>query len=488
MPLTDKSDNRMIALLRAFSPRPLLSLEDTRKFFVEFQELQKIRLAIETHENALVIGERGSGKTSTFNYLYYYFMDEKSTEPIIPVHFSVLTLNEFNQTNFLRALINHIVNAAVKYQTSSEKFRNVMMKLFLSPEARTKIVRTPLPADLELRYGIQRKDDFESLSDTLVALIEDLHKKDVQLFIMLDDTDKISSEIIWSTFRGMRDLLWELKTSIIISALPEQVSEMTKPPLDQFFPYWIKMTSFGVNLAKKLIEKRLEYANSNITIDDKALQHIVEKTKGNPRSIIGMAKNLFETNEPTNKFTLEQVDNLDLPYSSAMNDMERAVINYLAHNLFASASSKEFEESMAVTRSRLAQILNELKNKGLIDSRKEGRKMKYFITDKGLLKRTSTEKNLIIMHKGASAAASNPHFEPKILEIRKGEAVRWKNHDIAGHTVTSGEPTSNNSGTIFDSSLIKNGETYEFTFRTPGTFNYFCQVHPWGTGKIIVKE
>ena len=40
---------------------------------------------------------------------------------------------------------------------------------------------------------------------------------------------------------------------------------------------------------------------------------------------------------------------------------------------------------------------------------------------------------------------------------------------------------------IFDSGLFMAGQTFEFTFDESGTFDYFCMVHPWMTGKVIVN-
>src|SRR5581483_3903911 len=65
--------------------------------------------------------------------------------------------------------------------------------------------------------------------------------------------------------------------------------------------------------------------------------------------------------------------------------------------------------------------------------------------------------------------------------------VEWKNTDTVGHTVTSGKPTDNDAGSLFDSSIIKAGGDFKFTFQNPGTFDYFCQVHPWMTGQVIVS-
>jgi len=101
--------------------------------------------------------------------------------------------------------------------------------------------------------------------------------------------------------------------------------------------------------------------------------------------------------------------------------------------------------------------------------------------------------NEIDMTKGAGAAATadcvaaKNCFSPNPLTVTPGTTVTWKNTDTVSHYVTSGQPSDNTTGTVFDSgNLIKPAGTYQFTFANAGTFNYFCTVHPWMTGQVIV--
>ncbi len=87
---------------------------------------------------------------------------------------------------------------------------------------------------------------------------------------------------------------------------------------------------------------------------------------------------------------------------------------------------------------------------------------------------------------GPTCAQSNNCFDPNVINVTPGTTVEWKNNDKVSHTVTSGSPSDNQTGTIFDSSLIAAGKDFTFTFNNPGTYNYFCQVHPWMTGQVIV--
>jgi len=96
----------------------------------------------------------------------------------------------------------------------------------------------------------------------------------------------------------------------------------------------------------------------------------------------------------------------------------------------------------------------------------------------------------VTMTKGSSAGqacvTANNCFDPANVQVAPGATVTWTNTDTASHTVTSGKPSDNTTGTVFDSSLVKAGTTYKFQFANAGTFNYFCQVHPWMTGVVTV--
>jgi len=62
-------------------------------------------------------------------------------------------------------------------------------------------------------------------------------------------------------------------------------------------------------------------------------------------------------------------------------------------------------------------------------------------------------------------------FHPDSITVPVGTTVTWNNGDQVSHTVTS------NDGK-FDSAAIKNGGEFNFTFLEPGTYNYYCRIHP----------
>jgi len=81
---------------------------------------------------------------------------------------------------------------------------------------------------------------------------------------------------------------------------------------------------------------------------------------------------------------------------------------------------------------------------------------------------------------------TNECYLPDSVTINVGDSVEWANVDTAAHTVTSGSPADGPSG-AFDSSLIMGKAAFSNTFDKAGSYDYFCMVHPWMTGKVIVN-
>nr|AIE92644.1 hypothetical protein, 4-oxalocrotonate tautomerase-like protein [uncultured marine thaumarchaeote AD1000_25_B10] len=78
-------------------------------------------------------------------------------------------------------------------------------------------------------------------------------------------------------------------------------------------------------------------------------------------------------------------------------------------------------------------------------------------------------------------------FIPSMVTIDIGGEVIWENNDTAAHTITSGTAVEGPSG-VFDSSLVMAGSSFSHTFEDAGTFDYFCMVHPWMAGAVMVSS
>ena len=89
------------------------------------------------------------------------------------------------------------------------------------------------------------------------------------------------------------------------------------------------------------------------------------------------------------------------------------------------------------------------------------------------------------MTKAAPPAAAadeigNFTFKAPTLTVKAGTTVTWTNGDDIPHTVVA-------QGGLFRSKVLDTGDKFSFTFAKPGSFGYFCSLHPHMTGTIIVK-
>ena len=93
----------------------------------------------------------------------------------------------------------------------------------------------------------------------------------------------------------------------------------------------------------------------------------------------------------------------------------------------------------------------------------------------------------VVMPNGV-AANQNLNFQPSTITVVIGvnNTVVWTNQDTTDHTVVNATASPTAFGSA--SALIAAGKTSSYTFTVPGTYNYFCSLHPtWMKGTVIVK-
>ena len=81
----------------------------------------------------------------------------------------------------------------------------------------------------------------------------------------------------------------------------------------------------------------------------------------------------------------------------------------------------------------------------------------------------------------AKVEIRNFAFSPKVLNVRAGTRVAWTNLDEEPHTVTSA------GGQFQSSAALDTGDGYAVTFSKPGTYTYYCAIHPMMVGTVVVK-
>ncbi|PYP93448.1 MAG: amicyanin [Candidatus Angelobacter sp. Gp1-AA117] len=97
---------------------------------------------------------------------------------------------------------------------------------------------------------------------------------------------------------------------------------------------------------------------------------------------------------------------------------------------------------------------------------------------------------MTILKRSVAAAESKPvsmteikidnfSFTPASITIPAGTEVHWKNNDDIPHNVVSNDHT-------IKSKVLDTGDDFAYTFSQPGTYDYFCSIHPKMTARIIV--
>jgi len=80
-----------------------------------------------------------------------------------------------------------------------------------------------------------------------------------------------------------------------------------------------------------------------------------------------------------------------------------------------------------------------------------------------------------------TVSIDNFTFTPPILTVKAGTTVTWTNKDDIPHGIAA----TNNS--FARSKALDTDDSYSFTFTTPGTYQYFCYIHPHMVGTVVVE-
>jgi len=70
-------------------------------------------------------------------------------------------------------------------------------------------------------------------------------------------------------------------------------------------------------------------------------------------------------------------------------------------------------------------------------------------------------------------------FSPKTLTIAAGESVRFVNQDQEAHTVVADKGAFNSGG-------LDTSDSWTVKLQKPGKYSYFCSLHPYMKGTIVV--
>ncbi len=94
---------------------------------------------------------------------------------------------------------------------------------------------------------------------------------------------------------------------------------------------------------------------------------------------------------------------------------------------------------------------------------------------------------LPLQHGHVLITMSQRAYHANTVVVTIGTTITWTNHDPMAHTVTQG---TNGSTTArgFHSPILSSGQSWSYTFHSPGTYLYTCVFHPDMNGRIVVQQ
>lgn len=95
--------------------------------------------------------------------------------------------------------------------------------------------------------------------------------------------------------------------------------------------------------------------------------------------------------------------------------------------------------------------------------------------------------NLPVQSGHVTVTMSQRAYHANIIVITVGTTVTWTNRDPMDHTVTQGKGAAATPHG-FNSGVMTSGQSWSYTFTTPGTYQYTCLFHPDMNGQVVVKK
>lgn len=329
------------------SQRPLTGSSADRELFVDrMSELDRLKKASQLGFNIIVLAERGAGVTSLMRQYQVWF--EEWGEESYPAR--CYFVNGDRASN-LKELVDAIsVTIAGKWDSSQ-----------FSSSKKTYI-------DYRERYWRTLTEG--GYSDPIIELrdISNAANQETQgvgAVIILDNMHK--PELVHGLFGRHRDELWGMPVDWIVCGRISQRGEYLEPPADAFFDTELIMSPLDGASSRELLERRLAATRSArpgvLERIRSEMEEIIERGGGNPRRLLEEARVVALRDSEESKAAKRLVE-----ISAQLGSTEMNALRHLLSQGARSASDKELNEALGVTRARATQVLNRLEAWGLVHS------------------------------------------------------------------------------------------------------------------------
>lgn len=315
--------------MQDLSGRPLGDTRVDRKLYVRRPEHELLRKSAEQGLNVLVVGERGTGKTTLLRQVA---LDLREAEiPSLVLDGKLAT----SASSFLELVRYRLGQAPNLIEAVRERYAHALQ---------------PRP---DLGEATRLLELIEALRDPTGS--------QPKTVLLVDGVP--SPEAAHSLFGRLRDELWQLPFNWVIAGDERDRAALLQPPADAFFDRLIELRPLKQGEQLRLLRRRMSVR------DAEGLKPLFEASEGNPRRLLALARDALE-----NGWAVQDV--LD---ARARREAEASKLSRPASMLLAeleavgsaSASDEDFVRRLGWTRARAVQVFSELEEAGLVEAETE---------------------------------------------------------------------------------------------------------------------
>jgi hypothetical protein len=309
------------------------SRADQRRFVDRTRETDAIIRAVAASQPVLVLGERGSGRTSLLNHVAWLLAHQTDTRRTVIVS-GELASNPSQLLGVLVARVGRLAEPGGSPAGWLEDLRALSM-----PDG-------PFGQAVQPAILMELVD---LLGERLTAL-----ERPVGLMV-----DGITPAVAHGVFGSLRNELWALPGAAWVVAGDSAAESLyLEPPADAFFEHTVKLGPLTDTDAAKLLRAHVaDLTNAEI-------ERAIAVAEGNPRRLVRAAQDIKAGIAPASAKT----DELAQKAIAAAGTLAGALVKYLAANGPASASDQTMLRQIGASRQRASQLMHQLESAGLLET------------------------------------------------------------------------------------------------------------------------
>lgn len=320
------------------SGRPLRDTRRDRALFVDREQpLRPAEKTLRNGGNVLLVGSRGSGKSSLLRMIAHHLSEDDGRPAVVVDGRAAGSTSEF------LALLRDQLGAwpTVRFSEAASTVASAVVGLANDPQLALR------PSSGEAQALLSQLREF---GRSLPA--------EGKSIVLVDEMP--SPESAHTLFGRLRDELWELPLVWLVAVDERDVGLYREPPADAFWQRVVPIPALDADSAAELLRRRLDPNQ----LPDAVLAQLVEAAGGNPRRLIALTYDVVvEGADPSSVIKRDQ--NVQQQISD-LSEPARRLLAEVEANGAASPSDQALLTKLGWTRSRASQVFRELEQQALV--------------------------------------------------------------------------------------------------------------------------